>query len=78
MNTENIVNYDVNKVEKLQQDFNELKEMLYTHVLQTSANNKVVEKYKSLFSENQPSSKGPKKKVQGSTLILDANSAERT
>ena len=59
-NTENIVNYDVNKVEKLQQDFNELKQILYTHVLQTSANNKDIEKYKSLLSENQTTAKGPK------------------
>ena len=51
-NTENIVNHDVNKVDKLQQEFNELKQILYTHVLQNSANNKNVEKYNSLISEN--------------------------
>ena len=52
VNTENIVNQDVNKVDKLQQEFNELKQILYTHVLQNSANNKNVEKYNSLISEN--------------------------
>ena len=31
-NTENVVNYDVNKVAKLQQDFNALKQILYTCV----------------------------------------------
>ena len=51
-NTENIVNHDVNKVDKLQQEFIELKQILYTHVLQNSANNKNVEKYNSLISEN--------------------------
>ena len=50
-NTENIVNHDVNKVDKLQ-EFNELKQILYTHVLQNSANNKNVEKYNSVISEN--------------------------
>ena len=44
-NTENIVNHDVDKVDKLQQEFSELKQILYTHVLQNSANNKNVEKY---------------------------------
>ena len=33
-NTENIVNHDADKVDKLQQEFNELKQILYTHVLQ--------------------------------------------
>ena len=47
-NTENIVNHDVDKVDKLQQEFNELKQILYTHVLQNSANNKNVEKYNSV------------------------------
>ena len=32
--------------------FNELKQIRYTHVLQNSANNKNVEKYNSLISEN--------------------------
>ena len=32
--------------------FNELKQILYTHVLQNSANNKNVEKYDSVISEN--------------------------
>ena len=51
-NTENIVNHDVNMVGKLQ-EFNELKQIiLYTHVLQNSANNKNVEKYDSVISEN--------------------------
>ena len=57
-NTEHIVNYDVNKVE--------IQQILYTHVLQTSANNKDIEKYKSLFPENQTTVKGPKKE-QGLT-----------
>ena len=51
-NTENIVNHNVNKVDKLQQEFNELKQILQTHVLQNSANNKHVEKYNSIVSEN--------------------------
>ena len=36
-NTENIVNHDVDKVDKLQQEFNELKQILYTccRILQT-------------------------------------------
>ena len=62
-NTENTVNYDVNKVEKLQQDFNELKQILYTHVLQTSANNKDIKKYKCLFPVNQTTVKGPQKRT---------------
>ena len=33
-NTENIVNHDVDKVDNLPQEFNELKQILYTHVLQ--------------------------------------------
>ena len=44
-NMETIVNHDVEKVDKLQQEFNELKQILYTNVLQNSANNKNVEKY---------------------------------
>ena len=68
-NTESIVNYDVNKVEKLQQDFNELKQILYTHVLQTSSNNKDIEKYKSLFPENQTTVKGPIKSTGINTNI---------
>ena len=31
-NTENIVNHDVDRVDKLQQEFNELKQILYTLV----------------------------------------------
>ena len=50
--TENIVSHDVDKVDKLQQEFNELKQILYTHVLQNSANNKNVEKHNSFISEN--------------------------
>ena len=57
-NTENIVNHDVDKVDKLQQEFNELKQMLYTHVLQNSANNKNVEKYNSVISENLTTTTG--------------------
>ena len=50
-NTENVVNQDVDKVDKLQQEFDELKQILYTvtHVLQNSANNKNVEKYNSVI-----------------------------
>ena len=61
-NTENIVNHDVNKVDKLQQEFNELKQILYTHVLQNSANNKNVEKYNSLISENLTTTTGVQNK----------------
>ena len=31
-NTENIVNHDVDKVDKLQQEFHEFKQILYTRV----------------------------------------------
>ena len=64
-NTEKIVNHDVNKVDKLQQEFNELKQILYTHVLQNSANNENVEKYNSLISENVTTTTGVKKKKKG-------------
>ena len=59
-NTENIVNHDVDKVDKLQQEFNELKQILYTNVLQNSANNKDVEKYNSVnfISENLTTTTG--------------------
>ena len=76
-NTENIVNYDVNKVEKLQQDFNELKQILYTHVLQTSANNKILRNTKVSFLKIKPPQRGLNK-VKGSMQTLDANSAEHT
>ena len=61
-NTENIVNHDVDKVDKLQQEFNELKQILYTHVLQNSANNKNVEKCNSLISENLTTTTGVQSK----------------
>ena len=61
-NTENIVNQDVNKVDKLQQEFNELKQILHTHVLQYSANNKNVEKYNNLISENLTTTTGVQNK----------------
>ena len=61
-NTENIVNHDVDKVDKLQQEFNELKQILYTHVLQNSANNKNVEKYNSVISENLTTTTGVQNK----------------
>ena len=61
-NKENIVNHDVNKVDKLQQEFNELKQILYIHVLQNSANNKNVEKYNSLISENLTTTTGVQNK----------------
>ena len=48
-----------------------------THVLQTSANNKDIEKYKSLFPEKRTTIKGPKK-IQGSKETLDASSAKHT
>ena len=57
-NTENIVYHYVDKVDKLQQDFNELKQILYTHVLKNSANNKNVEKYNSRISENLTTTTG--------------------
>ena len=56
MNTENIVNHDVDKVDKLQQEFNELKQILY------SANNKNVEKYNSVISENLTTTTGVQNK----------------
>ena len=62
MNTENIVNHDVDKVDKLQQEFNELKQILYTHVLQNSADNKNVEKYSSVISENLATTTGVQNK----------------
>ena len=60
-NTENVVNHDVNKVDKLQQEFNELKQILHTHVLQYSAN-KNVEKYNNLISENLTTTTGVQNK----------------
>ena len=57
MNSENIVNHDVNRVDKLEQDITEIKQLLKTHVLQNSANNKNVEDYNCLFSEN-PTARG--------------------
>ena len=54
-NTENIVNHDV---DQLQQEFNELKQILYTYVLQNSDNNKNVEKYNSVISENLTTTTG--------------------
>ena len=60
--TENIVNHDVDKVDKLQQEFNELKQILHTHVLQNSANNKNVEKYNSFISENLTTTTGVQNK----------------
>ena len=57
-NTENIVNHDVDKVDKLHQEFNELKQILYPHVLQNSANNKNVEKYNGVISENLTTTAG--------------------
>ena len=73
-NTENIVNHDVNKVDKLQQEFNELKQILYTHVLQNSANNKNVEKYNSVISENLTTPTGVQNK-KGTKQITSAKSA---
>ena len=64
-NTENIVNHDVDRVDKLQQEFNELKQILYTHVLQNSANNKNVEKYNSVISENLTTTMGVQNKKKG-------------
>ena len=42
--------------------FNELKQIWYTHVLQNSANNKNVEKYNSLISENLTTTTGVQNK----------------
>ena len=53
-NTENIVNHDADRVDKL----NELKQILYTHVLQNSANNKNNKKYNSVISENLTTTTG--------------------
>ena len=75
-NTENIVNHDVDKVDKLQQEFNELKQILYTHVLQNSANNKNVEKYNSVISENLTTTTGVQNK-KGTKQITSAKSAEK-
>ena len=76
-NTENIVNHDVDKVDKLQQEFNELKQILYTHVLQNSANNKNVEKYNSIISENLTTTTGVQNKKKGTKQITSAKSAEK-
>ena len=46
------MNHDVNRVDKLEQDITEIKQLLKTHVLQNSANNKNVEDYNCHFSEN--------------------------
>ena len=75
-NTENIVNHDLDKVDKLQQEFNELKQILYTHVLQNSANNKNVEKYNSVMSQNLTTTTGFKIK-KGTKQITSAKSAEK-
>ena len=56
-NSENIVNHNVNSIDKLEQDITEIKQLLKTHVLQNSANNKNVEDYNCLFSEN-PTARG--------------------
>ena len=74
--TENIVNHDVDKVDKLQQEFNELKQILYTHVLPNSANNKNVEKYNSFISENLSTTTGVQNK-KGTKQITSAKSAEK-
>ena len=76
-NTENIVNHDVDKVDKLQQEFNELKQILYTHVLQNSANNKSVEKYNSVISENLTTTTGVQNQKRGTKQITSAKSAEK-
>ena len=47
-------------------------------MLQTSSNNKDIEKYKNLFPENQTTVKGPRKSTGINTNIIDANSAEHT
>ena len=56
------MNHDVDKVDKLQQEFNELKQILYTHVLQNSANNKNAKKYNSVISENLTATTGVQNK----------------
>ena len=61
-NTSTFASTDVNKVDKLQQEFNKLKQILYTHVLQYSANNKNVEKYNNLISENLTTTTGVQNK----------------
>jgi len=60
-NAENIVNDDINRVDKLEQDLTEIKQLLKVHVLQKSTNNKNLENYNCLFSENQTGGKGVKK-----------------
>ena len=91
-NTENIVNHDVDKVDILQQEFNEPKQILYTvtHVLQNSANNKNVEKYNSFISENlttttgvqnkkghKTNNKRKERRKQLVTPVTDTNDANR-
>ena len=77
VNTENIVNHDVDKVDKLQQEFNELKQILYTHVLQNSANNKNVEKYNSVISENLTTTTGVQNKKGTKQITSATESAEK-
>ena len=76
-NTENIVNHDVDKADKLKQKFNELKQILYTNVLQNSANNKNVEKYNCVISENLTTTTGAQNKKKGTKQITSAKSAEK-
>ena len=75
-NIEKIVNHDVDKVDKLQQEFNELKQILYTHVLQNSANNKNVEKYNRLISENLTKPQRGFKIKKGTKQIASAKSRQ--
>ena len=65
-------NHDVDKVDKLQQEFKELKQILYTHVLQNFANNKNVEKCNRLISpisENLTTTTGFQNKKRHKTNI---------
>lgn len=59
-NAENIENHDVNRVDKLEQNLTKIKQLLKVHVLQRSTNNKNLENYNCLFSENQTAGKGVK------------------
>ena len=60
MNFENIMNHDVNRVDKLEQDLTEIKQLLKTHVLENCANNKNVEDYNCLFLKIKPLVEGLK------------------
>ena len=55
--TETPLHNNVNKAEKLQQDFDELKQLLYAHLLQKPANNKNFRLDQPLLCKSNPQTK---------------------